>query len=281
MALCRLLPHRYGGIHLVMDEPMVVDAVEEELKASGKDSEFSEYLGLLYQSVTNFGVASTSKEDVLELLVHRSLQRFNGYRLVDLPFLRGVRLPTWCYTLQFQIDSINTAKGFGYTAIGVRADLAFLTERPPNKMLIACSGACPHGSWFFSNRRYAGSLAIQFYSSLAVRANESIENSSDIRRCFSPYFGCSSPSLKDIRSDFEDSCTPSDLRGILRIHIGFPDAKSRMPATHTWRHPVTGVEDVMVYINLLNMDDFFYEGISEQKDDMALLKRLIRFVCWE
>ncbi|KAG9062174.1 hypothetical protein KI688_006506 [Linnemannia hyalina] len=288
MGLCKLLPHRNGDIHLVMDEPIVVDAVEEELKASHEDSAFSEYLSLLYQSVADFGVASTSKEDTLELLVRRSFQRFNGYRLVDLPFLRGVTLPAWCYTLQFQIDSINTAKGFGYTAIGARADLAFLTERPPNKMLIACSGACPHGSWFFSNRRYAGSLAIQFYSSrLAGRVNESIEYSSDIRRSFSPYCGYSSrslkdgPSLKDIRSDFEDSRTPSDLRGTLRIHVVFPNAESRTPATHAWREHVTGIEDVMVYINLLNMDDLFYEGISEQKDDMALLKKLIRFVCQE
>ncbi|KAF9543651.1 hypothetical protein EC957_000583 [Mortierella hygrophila] len=288
MGLCRLLPHHNGDIHLVMDEPMVVEAVEEELKASHRDSAFSEYLGLLYQSVNNFGVTSTSKENVLELLVRRSLQRFSGCRLVDLPFLRGVTLPTWCYTLQFQIDSINTAKEFGYTAIGIRGDLAFLTERPPNKMLIACSSACPHGSWFFSNRRYAGSLAIQLYSGRQVgRVNDSIGYSSSVRDCFSPYFGYSrsslkgNPSLKDIRSDFEDSRIPSDLRGTLRIHVVFPDGECRMPATHTWRHPVTGIEDVMVYINLLNMDDLFFEGISEQKDDMVLLKKLIRFVCQE
>ncbi|KAI7831543.1 hypothetical protein BC939DRAFT_437369 [Gamsiella multidivaricata] len=42
-ALCRLRPHP-DGIHLIMDEPMVVEAVQEELKASDKDPEFSEYL---------------------------------------------------------------------------------------------------------------------------------------------------------------------------------------------------------------------------------------------
>ncbi|KAF9080254.1 hypothetical protein BGX23_002406, partial [Mortierella sp. AD031] len=135
-ALCRLRPHS-DGIHLVLDEPMVVEAVEEELKASDKDPALSEYLDQLYRIVTNFGVASTSKGDALEPLVRRSLQRFNGLRLVDLPFLQGIALPKWCNDLKLQIDGINTANGFGYTDSGVAADLAFLTERPPKKMLIA------------------------------------------------------------------------------------------------------------------------------------------------
>ncbi|KAI8356285.1 hypothetical protein B0O80DRAFT_23814 [Mortierella sp. GBAus27b] len=86
-ALCRLRPHP-DGIHLVLDEPMVVEAVQEELKASDKDPALSEYLDQLFRVVTNFGVASTSKGDALEPLVRRSLQRFNGFRLVDLPFLQ-------------------------------------------------------------------------------------------------------------------------------------------------------------------------------------------------
>jgi hypothetical protein len=163
-ALCRLRPHS-DGIHLVMDEPIVVEAVEAELKASNKDSAFLEYLDQLYQIVTNFGVASTSKGDALEPLIRRSLQRFNGFRLVDLPFLQGIALPKWCDNLQLQIDGINTANGFGFTASGVAADLAFLTERPPNKMLIAKCGTRPDGAWFFSDKQYAGSLAIKFYSS--------------------------------------------------------------------------------------------------------------------
>ncbi|KAG9062632.1 hypothetical protein KI688_004936 [Linnemannia hyalina] len=75
-------------------------------------------------------------------------------------------------------------------------------------------------------------------------------------------------SLSDIRRVYEASGTPSNLKGILRIHIELPDVRKGMPATHTRRNPVTGVEDVMVYINLSNMDDFFFEGISENKDDM-------------
>lgn len=55
-ALCRLR-HDTDGVHLIMDEPIVVEAVAGVLK----DSAFSEYLDQLYQIVINFGIASTSK----------------------------------------------------------------------------------------------------------------------------------------------------------------------------------------------------------------------------
>jgi hypothetical protein len=90
-ALCRLRPHP-DGIHLIMDEPMVIEAVQEELKASDKDPEFSEYLDQFNRIVTNFDVMSTTKGTALEPLVRRSLQRFNGFHLADLPFLQGVTL---------------------------------------------------------------------------------------------------------------------------------------------------------------------------------------------
>ncbi|KAG9072221.1 hypothetical protein KI688_006445 [Linnemannia hyalina] len=227
-ALCRLRPHP-DGIHLVLDEPMVVEAVQEELKASDKDPALSEYLDQLYRIVTNFGVASTSKGDSLEPLVRRSLQRFNGFRL----------------------------------------------------MLIASYSTRPDGAWFFSDKRYAGTLAIKFYSSrLAQKAHQSNETSSDIRGCFLQKDGTTlNPTLATIRSNFVASGTPSNLRGILRIHIELPDVQYGMPATHVLTNPVTGDQDVMVYINLSNMDDFFFEGISEYRDEMVQLKKVIRFVC--
>ncbi|KAF9371696.1 hypothetical protein CPC16_002915, partial [Podila verticillata] len=46
--LCRLRPHS-DGVHLVMDEPMVVEAVENELKATGKDPAFLEYLDQIFR----------------------------------------------------------------------------------------------------------------------------------------------------------------------------------------------------------------------------------------
>ncbi|KAI8356289.1 hypothetical protein B0O80DRAFT_497003 [Mortierella sp. GBAus27b] len=279
-ALCRLRPHP-DGIHLVLDEPMVVEAVQEELKASGKDPALSEYLDQLFRVVTNFGVASTSKGDALEPLVRRSLQRFNGFRLVDLPFLQGIALPKWCDDLRLQIDGINTANGFGYTDSGVAADLAFLTKCPPNKMLIASYSTRPDGAWFFSDKRYAGTLAIKFYSSpLPQKVHQSNETSSDIRRCFLQKDGTTlNPTLKTIRHKFESSGTPSNLRGILRIHLELPTVQDGMPATHVLTNPVTGDKDVMAYINLSNMDDFFFEGISEYRNEMVQLKKVIRFVC--
>ncbi|KAG0371436.1 hypothetical protein BGX24_001675 [Mortierella sp. AD032] len=259
-ALCKLRQHP-DGVHLIMDEPIVVDAVEEELRASGKDPAFTEYLDELYQIVTNFGVASTSKGDALEPLVRRSLQRFNGFHLL-------------------QINGVNTANGFGYTNRGVAADLAFLTECPPNKMLIANLGTRPDGAWFFSDKRYAGSLAIKFYSSSVPQdTHTDNETSSDIRACFLKKDGSPNATLANFRHEFETSGIPSGLRGILRIHIELPDVQNGMPATHIRTDPATGVEDVMVYINLSNMDDFFFEGIEEHRGDVVKLKNIIRFVC--
>ncbi|KAG0087831.1 hypothetical protein BGZ93_009825 [Podila epicladia] len=278
-ALCRLQSHP-DGIHLIINEPMVVEAVQEELKSWNKDPAFLKYLDLLYQIITNFGVASTSEGNALEPLVRRTLQRFNGFRLVDLPFLQGIALPKWCGEIRLQIDEINTAHGFGYTDSGIAADLAFLSDCPPNKMLLASFGTRPDGVWFFSDKCYAGSLAIKFCSSRITREKrKDSETSSDSRCCFLREDGATSNSaVAKIRSDFVSSGTPSNLNGILRIHLEFPNLKHGMPATHIRRDPTTGVEDVMVYINVSNMDDFFFEGISEYKENMVKLKRLIRFV---
>ncbi|OAQ24793.1 hypothetical protein K457DRAFT_129501 [Linnemannia elongata AG-77] len=135
-ALHRLRPHT-DGVHSVMDEPMVVEAVEEYLNATGEDPTFLDYLDQIFQIRYAF-----------EPLVTRSLQRFNGYRLVDIPFLQGVTLPTCYDKLDLQIDETNTANGFGYSTIDVRADLTFLSEFSSNKMLIANDGKHPDGAWF-------------------------------------------------------------------------------------------------------------------------------------
>ncbi|KAF9959339.1 hypothetical protein BGZ70_008872 [Mortierella alpina] len=164
--------------------------------------------------------------------------------------------------------------------VGVAADLAFLTECPPNKMLIAEFGTRPDGAWFFSDKRYAGSLGIKFYSnSVPQTTHYENETSSDIRACFLKKDGGRNKNLASIRDAFVASKVPSSLKGILRIHLELPDVQKVMPATHVRTDPVTGVEDVMVYINLSNMDDFFFEGIAEHRDDMVKLKKIIRFVC--
>ncbi|CAO3670427.1 unnamed protein product [Umbelopsis ramanniana] len=95
------------------------------------------------QIIANFGASSTSQSDAFEPLVCRSLQYFNGFSLVDLPCLQGIKLPAWRDNLTLQIDDINTANGLGYSAAGVHADLAFLSDRPQNKMLIPQFGTRP------------------------------------------------------------------------------------------------------------------------------------------
>ncbi|KAF9152038.1 hypothetical protein DFQ26_001032, partial [Actinomortierella ambigua] len=279
-ALCHLEPHP-DGIHLIMGEPLVVEAVGEELRASDKDPAFLEYLDQLNRIITNLGTSSSAKGSALEPLVRRSLQRFNGVHLVDLPFLQGIALPDWCHSLKLQIDDISTANGFGYKGSGVAAaDLAFLADCPPKKMLIPCSVTRPDGVWFFSDKRYAGSLAIKFYSDPFPQGlHKENETSSDIRTCFLKKDGVTvNTSLAGIRHDFETSGIPSNVKGILRIHLEFPGVKGLTPVTYVQRDPTTGVEDVMVYINSSNMDTFFDEGIAADKHDMVLLKKLIRFV---
>lgn len=278
-ALCRLSPHA-DGVHLIMDEPMVVEAVEIELKAAGKDPSFLEYLDQIFQVVTNFGVNTASKGDAFEPLVRRCLQRFNGIHVVDLPFLQGHILPTWCSNVKLEIDEINTAKGLGYVDSGLRGDLAFLKDCPPKKMLIANFGTRPDGAWFFSDKRYAGSLAVKFFSGkISKEVHQSNETSSDIRCCFLNKDGVSvSNANAGIRQDFEASGIPSQLRGILRIHVVIPGVSGGTPATHVKTDPVANTEDVMVYIDLSNLDTFFSEDISEHLDDVIKLKTLIRHI---
>jgi len=150
-ALCSL-HNDSDGIHLIMDEPLVIEVVEEELKSRNVDPAFLEYLDKFNQVVENLGTGTTVKGNILEPLIRRCLQRFNGFDLTNLPFLKGFKaLPTWCKGLKLQIDEVNTANGFGYNGHGHDADLEFLKNRPANKMLIEQSGTRQDGMWFFSN----------------------------------------------------------------------------------------------------------------------------------
>ncbi|KAK3817647.1 MAG: hypothetical protein J3Q66DRAFT_298758 [Benniella sp.] len=275
-ALCKLRLES-DRVHYVMDEPLVVEVVEEELKAVSKDHAFLVYMKQLHGIIATLGAKSSPKGNALEPLIRRSLQRFNGFKLVDLPFLQGMELPKWCDDLKLQIDEVNTANGFGYTG-GVAADLAFLAACPPGKMLIPSSGTRPDGLWFFPDTRYAGSLAVKFFSGEVPQDDhKSNKTSSDIRACFLKADGTVNKNLANIRRDFARSTT-SKLKGTLRIHLEFPHVKNFEPVPHVLRNSATGAEDVMVYINCSNMNTFFDETIAENKDEMINLKRLIKFV---
>ena len=278
-ALCSLRMHT-DGVHWLMDEPLVVEVVEEELNRSNVDPAFSEHLRQLNGIIENLGVKSSAKGNALEPLVRQSLRRFNNFYLADLPFLKNIELPTWCNGLKLQIDDINTAGGFGYGTDDTMADLKFLIDRPSNKLLVQQSGTRQDGAWFFSDNHYAGSLAIKFYSNAIPQADhKGNETSSDIRCSFLQVDGNKkNPSLEKIRNSFVASGVTSEIKGILRIHLELPRVQGVKLATHVNRDRTSGIEDVMVYIGLSNMDDFFYEGIKENNRDILYLKRLIRYV---
>ncbi|KAF9922107.1 hypothetical protein BGZ67_010719 [Mortierella alpina] len=106
------------------------------------------------------------------------------------------------------------------------------------------------------------------------------ETSSDLRRCFLKKDGITlNSSLADLRQTFETSGIPSNIKGILRIHLEFPNVTRPRPVTHVRRDPTTGFEDVMVYIDISNMDSYFDERVAGNAEDMAKLTRLIKFVC--
>ncbi|KAG0378350.1 hypothetical protein BGX24_004082 [Mortierella sp. AD032] len=97
--LYRLQPY-IADMHLVMDETIVIEAVQRQLEASHEDFEF-------WREMRE--IKRLARGTALEQLVRRSLQRFNGYRLADLPFLQSVSLPSWCDDVRLQIDEIDTA----------------------------------------------------------------------------------------------------------------------------------------------------------------------------
>ncbi|KAG0175917.1 hypothetical protein DFQ29_006797, partial [Apophysomyces sp. BC1021] len=247
-----------------IDEPLVAEVVEKKLRELDVDSAFVQYLDQFNRLIENIGVTSTANGDMLGLLIRRSLQRFNGIELVELPFLKGINLPSWCIGLKLQIDEINTARGFGFSDEGIKADLEFLKTPPPNKMLIEQYGTRREGIWFF-NDHYAGSISIKLHTkSLCEYERWRIEPSSNIRDSFLQSDSTSlTSSLQKIRDEFVASGVPASIKGILRIHLEFPEVWGIRSATRVETNPTTGNEDIMVFIDSTNMDEFFYEGISE------------------
>ncbi|KAF9198853.1 hypothetical protein BGZ49_000218 [Haplosporangium sp. Z 27] len=269
-----------NGFHWVMDEPLVIDAVEEVLRNKSVDASYLVYLQQLDNIIQLLGLNSTTKGNVFEPLIRRSLQRFNGFALTDLPFLRGLELPDWCNHHRMQINEINTAEGFGYGS-GVEGDLNFLVNRPTNKLLEECSGTRQDGVWFFDNE-HAGSLAIKLYSSsISKEKFKENDSSSDIRLSFLSKKAGKNDTLKGIREKFDNSQVPTQLKGILRIHFLFPRVQDDTPTSYVLRKLENGsivAEDVMVYIDCSNMGDFFDETLEDQRGYIRTLMKLVNFV---
>ncbi|KAF9432440.1 hypothetical protein BGZ76_010815 [Entomortierella beljakovae] len=191
-------------------------------------------------------------------------------------------LPEWCAISRLQIDSVGTASALGFkddsiniqNPTGIGADLKFLIERPANMMLVEQAGTRQDGAWFFDDPCYAGSLAIKLYSKSIPKAeHKSNETSSDIRLSFLKKDGArKNRNLKKYRNAFVKSKVPEDIKGMLRIHIEIPRASGVETTTR-----VRG-NDIMVYINVSNLDDFFYEGKLENKCEMDSLKNILKYI---
>ncbi|KAF9085004.1 hypothetical protein BGX27_003644 [Mortierella sp. AM989] len=109
--------------------------------------------------------------------------------------------------------------------------------------------------------------------------NDQNITSSDIRLSFLQADGKgSNPTLGGIRNEFVDSGIPNKIKGILRIHLVFPGVEGGRPSNSINVDPTTGAEDVMVYIDIDNIGDFFYEEIHDHVEDIHKLKELIEYV---
>ncbi|KAG0378349.1 hypothetical protein BGX24_004081 [Mortierella sp. AD032] len=98
-------------------------------------------------------------------------------------------------------------------------------------MVVPHAGSRLDGIWFFSDKRYAGSLAIELQGiPLSESTRERIETASDVRRYFLN----------------KDGVLPSNLKGSLRIHLEFPAAQrcGLEQLTHVKKDATTDSEDV-------------------------------------
>ncbi|RUP43600.1 hypothetical protein BC936DRAFT_136959, partial [Jimgerdemannia flammicorona] len=159
-ALCALRKDN-DDYHWVTDEPIVVEVMEEELKRSGADHDYMEYLEQFNSILNNLGATSSTRGQPFELLVYRSLKRFNGYLLRDLPFLKDIKnLPEWCKYATLNVTKVGTAMELGYDNDNAQSDLEYLKESPPGQLLIPTNVTRPDGVSFFDHQ-YGLTLAIK------------------------------------------------------------------------------------------------------------------------
>ncbi|CAI2176663.1 15448_t:CDS:1 [Funneliformis geosporum] len=180
--------------------------------------------------------------------------------------------------LSFKLMKLTRQIVLDMKAMVIKLTLSF--SKIANKMLIEHSSTRQDGTWFFSNNQYAGSIGIKLYSDF-LKESTHIENETftNFQSSFLKKDGTLNPSLQKIRKNFEPSCIPSDLKNILRIHLEFPGVKGFKPETSVKRDlKYPGVEDVIVYIDCSNMDEFFYENIHENQKVVHILKNIIRYM---
>ena len=261
-----------GNVEMRIAEPLVIEALRTHLSTSGNAAQLSESACLLREVVKELGPTCSAKGNLLEPVLRQALVGFNGMRLADAPFLACIRdqlVGTWAESAVFDIQQVGTSVQLGGRC-GVTGDMQFLAHGVTGKMLVEQNQTRQDGVYFF-DRTHALALG----ATISVREigwskhTDQVE-STDIRKSF--------PSCSKIRKQFLALNGDTKLEGIVRIHIEFPRAHKK------WRRPTevdpfTG--DIMVFINLENMDEFFIEraGNISWNNCIHSVKKLITSIC--
>jgi len=262
-----------NNYHWIIEEPLVIEVLEVELRASGFDLEFFTYLDQLNTMITNLGINSAAKGEAFELLVYRSLQRFNGKVLADLPFVKDIKdLPEWCKTMTLNVRKFGTAKELGYGDDNTSGDVKFFEKTPGEELLIPNNLTRPDGALLLEGKEYGLSLAIKLYSQPVDRGKHELNTgSSDLRNCFMTTEIKVNSSIKRQRRRFTKTAFHK-LKGILRIHLELPVVSGGTPQS------CVNNQDILVYIDSTNMDTFFDESIKEYSQDMNILKKILKHI---
>jgi hypothetical protein len=262
--LCALQPCG-DDYHWKMEEPLVLEVAEQALRDCDVDPVYESCVTLLNDLLLQLGNTTTTKGNILEPIVRRTIKNFNGKLISELPFL-GIpiaQLPTWCKTQKLDIKDIGTADKLG------KDDLTFFVNRILSYLLCPASGTRPDGAWFFTPN-YGGSLAIKFYTTpIAKVVHDSNVSSSDLLACFLQTTGEINLNLKKYRLAYEQSLKKDPIHGALRIHLEFPRS------AHSKSHVVGN--DVLVFVTCDNLDSFFCESGADAAM-MKDIKKVIRYV---
>eukprot|EP00727_Mastigamoeba_balamuthi_P003562 m51a1_g13202 hypothetical protein (505) ;mRNA; r:10-2619 len=123
---------------------------------------------LLANVVKLLGVACSVKGNLLEPIVHRVMQSFNGTKVADLPILRNLQ------------DLIEGASG----VTGARQSMLFLAQRVPRALLVEYNQTRQDGAWFFDRMR-AGAIGMTI-SVGPIKGGKHFDqvDSTDIRQSF-------------------------------------------------------------------------------------------------
>ncbi|CAG8642908.1 7533_t:CDS:2, partial [Paraglomus brasilianum] len=243
------------GYHWVVEEPLVIEVLEEELRASEFDPEVLAYLDQFNAMLTNLGTNSAAKGEAFELLDIKDL-------------------PEWCKTTTLNVRKFGTAKELGYDDDSTWGDVKFFEKTPGGELLIPNNLTRPDGALLLEGKEHGLSLAIKLYSQPVSNSKHELnEGSSNLRNCFMTSENKVNSHIKDQRRRFTKTAFHK-LKGILHIHLEFPRVSGGTPQSY-----VNG-QDILVYIDGANMDTFFDESIEEYSQDMDILKKMLKHI-WE